>query len=111
MPVYIIQSNQQLAALIPLLREDYIDNKWIHICKLHHGDINCSEHTRLLQSGQMSTFSIVYIPNCLEQSIQIILNQLIEDFRYDDDNDEDNDNNNLNAMMMCPGCGLPFPEQ
>ena len=111
MPVYIIQSIQQLAALIPFLTEDYIDNKWIHICKLHHGDINCSEHSQLLQSGQLPTLSIVYIPDFLAQSIRIILNQLIEHFQYDDDNDEDDDNNNLDAMMMCPGCGLPFPEQ
>ena len=113
MPVYIIHSNQQLNALIPYLTEDYIDNKWIHICKLQHGDINCSEHSQFLQSGQLPTLSIVYIPACLAQGIRIILNQLIEHFQYDDDNDEDDDKNNVDAddMMMCPGCGLPFSEQ
>ena len=111
MPVYIVYTLQQLNNLIPRLAADFRDNRWIHICTLHHGDINCSEHTRRLQTGQMSTFTMVYIPNILEQSIRNILNQLIEDYRYDDDNDEDDDNNNLNAMMMCPVCGLPFTEQ
>ena len=123
MPVYIIHSNQQLNSLIPYLTADYLDNKGIHICKLQHGDINCSEHSRILQSGQHPMISLVYIPACLAQGIRIILNQLLEHFPNDDDNDEDDndeddndeddDNNNVDVdnMMVCPGCGLPFSEQ
>ena len=112
MPVYIIHTNQQLNSLIPHLTADYLDKKWIHVCKLHHKDINCSEYYQFLQNGQHPTLSIVYIPACLAQGIRIILNQLIEHFP-NDDNDEDDDNNNVDAddMMMCPGCGLPFSEQ
>ena len=110
MPVYILQSIYQLTDLIPLLTQDYIDNKMIHICKLHHGDINCFDYSQWLYFLGPN-LSLVYVPDYFEQSIRNVLNQLIEHFQYDDDNDEEDDNNHLEVMMMCPGCGVPFPEQ
>ena len=112
MPVYIVRTNQQLTYLIPRLTADYLDKKWIHVCKFHHH--NCSENYQLWQNGQHPILSVVYIPAYLEQGIKIILNNLIDHFPNDeDDNDEDDDNNNVDVdnMMMCPGCGLPFSEQ
>ena len=132
MPVHIATTNNHLTFLIPTLTAEYLDDKWIHVCKLHHH--NCSENYYLWNNGQHPILSVVYVPANLEHGIRIILNNILHYFPNDDDDDNDdddtddddndddendedeNDDNHyhnvvVEQMMTCPGCGQHFSEQ
>ena len=110
MPIYIVHTEAQLDDLHPTLTQLYIDNAMINVCKLHHGEENCSEHSNMVHSGQHPNMTIIFINAFLEANIRIMINQLINQYPLEEE-DEEEPNNYIQCIMMCPVCGTPFSHQ
>ena len=105
MPVYIIDSFNQVNDLMVLLTQDYLQEIKIHVCKMRHRDVYCSQYSQMMHDGQHPLISIVYVADQLEWSVRFVINQMIDNLpRFGDNNDEE-------FIMTCPGCGVPYSQQ
>ena len=92
MPIYSVHTEAQLDALHPTLRELYIDNEMINVCKLYHTEENCNEDSDFVLSGQHRNVHVIFINAFLEAKMRIIINRLIQQYPSDEE-DADEPNN------------------
>ena len=104
--LYICLEFQQLYGLIVPLTEDYREHIPIHFCKLKHRDNQCCENAELMHDGTHPNITMIYIPQELRGSAQIIIDQLRANIHNQPGNNEDD-----NFIFTCPGCGTEFEEQ
>ena len=104
--LYICTEFEQLNGLIIPVTQDYLEHIPIHVCKLTHRDVLCSNYAELMHDGLHPNITMIYISPELKAGAQIIISQL----RANIPNQEEN-NENDNFIFTCPGCGTPFSEQ
>ena len=105
MPVYIYDSYNQFNELMVLLTQDYLQEIKIHVCKMRHRDVYCSQYSQMMHDGQHPFVSVVYMADHLVNSVRLVINQMIDNLpRFGDNNDKD-------FIMTCPGCGVPYSQQ
>ena len=104
--LHIIEEFNQLQNLIIPLSDDYAQDIGIHICKINHRDVLCSENAEFVHDGTSPSITIVYIPSNLEKGAKIIIKQLREHFPNQTAN-----NPTTAFIFSCPGCGIPFSQQ
>ena len=110
MPIYSVHTSAQLDALYPTLRDLYINNEMINVCKMYHTEENCNEGTDFALSGRHRNLHIIFLNASLEPTMRFIINYLIHKYPADDE-DADDANNFVDCIMMCPGCGTRFSDQ
>ena len=105
MAVYIINNMQQLYAVMEHMLNDYAQDLKIHVCKLAHRDIDCSEFAQYLHDGQHPSMSVFYVAGHLESAARIIVKEMLDHFP------EPGDHNDDDFIMTCPACGVHFSQQ
>ena len=102
--IYICKHFNQLKGLIKPLSEAYIQNIAIHVCKLRHRNVMCTETaTETMHNGTNPNVTIIYIPTDLKHGAQIIINQAKDHLP----SPEENMNADDDFIFSCPGCGVP----
>ena len=108
MPIYSVHTASQLDALYPTLRDLYINNEMLNVCKMYHTEENCNEGTDFALSGRHPNLHIIFLNASLEPTMRIIISYLIQKYPSED---ADDPNNFVNCILMCPGCGTRFSDQ
>ena len=104
--LYICTEFGQLNGLIIPVTQDYLEHIPIHVCKLTHRDVLCSNYAELMHDGLHPNITMIYISPELKAGAQIIISQLRANITEQVHNNEDDD-----FIFTCPGCGTPFSEQ
>ena len=104
--LYICTQFEQLNGIIIPVTQDYLESISIHVCKLTHRDVLCSNSAELMHDGLDPNIAMIYIPTELKGGAQIIISQLRQNITEPVHNNEDDD-----LIFSCPGCGTPFSEQ
>ena len=110
MPIYSVRTSSDLDALYPTLRQLYINNEMINICKMYHREEICNEGAHFALSGRHPNLHIIYVNAWLGPAMRSIINYLIHKYPGDDE-DADDENNFVDCIMMCPACGKRFADQ
>ena len=105
MPVYIYNSHHQFTEIMTSLTQDYLQQIKIHVCKMRHRDVDCTEYSEILHDGQHPTISIVYVTDLLGWSTQFLIDEMMNNLP------DFGDNNNRAFIHTCPGCGVPYAQQ
>ena len=108
MPKYSIYTAEGLAAFYPTLKELFIENEMLNVCKLNHTEENCLMGTDLALSGRHPNLHIIFLNTSLEPILRIVVNHLIQHYPSEDPEDP---NNFVSCILMCPGCGKRFADQ
>ena len=106
MPVYIVETAEQLQGLIFALTQDFQNQFKLNVCKYsHRKKYCCKEFLHLMHYGHYPNYSVIYIADHLEFCMKVILNHLITHYDHCDIiKDVDN-------FMLCPSTDFPFAEQ
>ena len=108
MPKYSIHTAVGMEAFYPTLKELFIDNEMLHVCKMNHTEENCRMGTGLALSGLNPNLHVIFLNADLEPTMRNIVNYLIQHYPSEDPEDP---NNFVNCILMCPGCGKRFADQ
>ena len=105
MPAYLYNAHHQFVDIMTSLTQDYYDGIKIHVCKMDHRDVDCTEFSQILHDGQHPNISIVYVTDLLAWSTQMLIDEMMDNLP------DFGDNNNPSFIHTCPGCGVPFAQQ
>ena len=108
MPKYIICTIEELVELYPTLKELFIEDEMINVCKLNHHEENCQEDSGLVLSGFHPLLHLVFLHPTLEPIMRQVMDHLIQLYPSEDPEDP---HNFSNCILMCPGCGRRFSDQ
>ena len=110
MPLCLVRTASELQSLFPTLRQLYLNNDMINICKMYHREQVCNERAQFALCGRHPNLHIIYVNDWLGHAMRFIINYLIEKYPGDDE-DPDDENNFVDCIMMCPACGTRFADK
>ena len=78
MPKYSIHTAAELDAFYPTLKDLFINNEMLNVCKMYPTEENCNAGTDLALSGRHPNLHIIFLNANLEPIMRIIVDYLIQ---------------------------------
>ena len=108
MPKYSIYTAEGLVAFHPTLKELFIENEMLNVCKLNHNEENCHMGTNLALSGRHPNLHLIFLNTSLEPIMRNVVKHLIQLYPSEDPEDP---HNFANCILMCPGVSCNILDQ
>ena len=108
MPIYVINTQADLAAFYPHLRHLYEEDEMFHVLKIQHTEENCAPGSEPILSRAYPLLHLIYLHPGLEFKMRQLLAHLN---RISPPLDPQDPRNFSNCLMMCPLCGKIYPNQ